>query len=937
LRIRGAAEHNLQSVDLDLPHGRLIGISGVSGSGKSSLAFDTIYVEARRRFILSLQLPSSASLLGRVRPPKARLIDGLAPAVAIDQGGGGRQNARSTAATLTGLNDYLRLLFARLGQARCLTCGAAVRTDRFETVLETAAGLPRDTKLVVLAPIRPREHESTTDLLARVSRSGYSRVRYGGQLILLTELDADRLSLAGAGRGGEGLEVVVDRLVVREENTMRLKGSLQAAVEIGAGQVRLLPFEMENAADTGAMSFSVTPACSECGSPFKVITTSLFSFNSSQGACADCRGLGSEQGLEFDRVFAAGTLSVEEGLGPLWRDFGRLDFLRKLMEMCDKQEIDPETPVASLTKDDRLARMWHGRGRQVGVKRMVERLAAKASGAELAWLEDRLTDVPCSGCSGSRLNREALSVELAGGETIASLAARPAGEALDVVRGMSFEGTHHKVMGDTIRLQIERQLERLVNLGLGYLALDRPAQSLSSGEFQRLRFAAAIGSRMTQMLYILDEPSIGLHARDTERLAGELARMRDDGNSVIVVEHDVELLRQVDYLVDMGPGAGVEGGRIEAQGTPAEVAKSSSPTGVYFATRRRLRASRGRVVGDRGWLKLQDATGHNLKSVTLEIPLETFVSITGVSGSGKSSLVHKTLYPALASHLHKAETRPLPHVGVAGIDRIDRVVAMDQKPIGRSSRSNAATYTGLFGPLRNIFAELPEARVRGYGPSHFSFNSSAGACEECGGTGARRDSSGTGLLDDLQIVCHACSGTRYRGDILEVSFRDHSIADILELSVQQAFDLLEPIPDIARRLDVLRELGLGYLQLGQPASSLSGGEAQRVKLSTELSRSRREGRTLYILDEPTTGLHLTDIQYLIDLLQKFVDAGHSVVVVEHNIDLIAASDHIVDLGPEAGDAGGEIVIAGSPAEVAACEHSHTGAFLAGALAEEVEE
>ena len=934
MRIRGAAEHNLRSIDVDLPHGRLIGISGVSGSGKSSLAFDTIYAEARRRYLMSLPIPAAASLVGKARAPRARLIDGLAPAVAIDQGRGGRQNARSTAATLTGVHDYLRLFFARLGQARCLVCGAPVQTHRFETVFETAAGLPQETKLVVLAPARPREQESISGLLERVGRNGYSRIRIDGRIVLLEEVDAVQPELTATGKDrararGAKLEVVIDRLVVREENTTRLKGSLQAAIDIGEGQVTLLPVGSGvSGEELAPASFSVKPACSRCGSPFKAITTSLFSFNSSQGACADCRGLGSEPGLEYDRVFAGGSLSIEEGLGPLWRNFGRADFHRRLTEMCDKEGIDSEVPVAELSSVDRLKRIWSGRSRQIGIRRLLERVAAVASGDELVWFEDRLTDVPCSGCSGSRLNREALAVELPGGETIASLTARPVGEALDVLRRICFEGPQ-RAMGETIRAQIERQMERIASLGLGYLALDRPVQSLSSGEFQRLRLAAALGSRMTQMLYVLDEPSVGLHARDTDRLAVELTQMRDDGNTVIVVEHDLELLKKVDYLVDMGPGAGVEGGRVEACGTPDEVAESCSSTGAYVAAAsRRLCARRARQIGEHGWLTLEKARGHNLRDVTLQIPLATFVSITGVSGSGKSSLIHKTLYPALAAQLHKAETRPLAFAGCAGVDQIDRVVAVDQKPIGRSSRSNAATYTGLFGPLRSLFAELPDSRVRGYGPSHFSFNSTVGACEECSGTGCRDDGTGSGLLEDLQIRCHACSGTRYRSDILEIRYRDHSISDVLDLSVRQAFDLFEPIPDIARRLDTLRELGLGYLHLGQPASSLSGGEAQRVKLSTELSRSRREGRTLYILDEPTTGLHLKDVQYLVDLLQKFVDSGNTVVVVEHNVDLIAASDHVVDLGPEAGAAGGEIVVAGSPADVAACEHSHTGAFLA---------
>ena len=916
-----------------MPHGCLIAISGVSGSGKSSLAFDTIYAEARRRYLLSLDL-SQAALVQRARAPRARVIEGLAPAIAIDQGRGGGHSARSTTATLTGLYDYLRLLFARLGEPRCLACGSAVQTHRFETVYEMAAGLQQGTKLLVLAPQRPDTEESGADLLSRVDRSGYRRLRIDGQIKLVEEIDPrildDRVP-------GVGVEVVVDRLVVQDDSGSRLKGSLQAAVEIGQGQICLLPLTSEDSRGaTGSqcsspeMRFSVSPTCTQCSQPFRAVTPSLFSFNSSQGACSECRGLGTEQGLEFGRVFSYGAHSIAEALGPLWQEFGRRDLREKVMRLCSALDVDTDTAVGEWVDDDLVRHLWNGKGRRLGIRRLLEQVAAKASGDELAWLEDRLADTPCATCKGARLNPEALAVTLPEGESIASLASKSIDEALDFMSTLRFEESRRAV-GDAISAEICEQLRRLVDLGLGYLTLNRCAHSLSSGEFQRLRFAAAIGSGMTQMLYVLDEPSVGLHARDTDKLARTLGQMRDAGNTVIVVEHDLDLLRQADHLVDMGPGAGANGGCIEAQGTPAEVGAGSSPTGKYLGGTRRLGSGRGRVPGERGWLRLEGARGHNLKSVNVAFPLENFICVTGVSGSGKSSLVLETVLPVLAARLHKAESRPLPHDSCEGIDRIERVVSVDQRQIGRSTRSNAATFTGLFGPIRRLFAELPEARMRGYRPAHFSFNAAQGACEDCGGTGLAAD-RGEGLLEGLVAACHTCGGRRYKREVLDVRYRELSVAQVLELSVAQASTVFEPIPDVARRLSLMQELGLGYLHLGQPASSLSGGEAQRIKLATELSRPQRS-RTLYILDEPTTGLHLEDIDHLVELLQRFVDGGHSVIVVEHNIDLIAAADYIIDLGPEAGEAGGELVAAGTPADVARNEFSWTGRFLARRLAE----
>ena len=910
--IREACEHNLRAVDVDLPHGSLTAVSGVSGSGKTSLVLDTVYAEARRRFLAALDQGSGWREL---RVPRVGRIEGLAPALALSQGQR-QQSPRATVATAAGLYDLLRLLFARTGRPTCLVCGEGVQLHRFEEVSEVAMGMPEGTRLVILAPRRLDEDESPEGFLDWVDRSGYRRLRIDGDDQLLEDVRTE--DIVAAGR----IAVVVDRLIIKKEAMRRVRGSLQAALELGAGQVALSRQDEE-----GTRVFSVRPACSACGVPFRTIEPALFSFNSSAGACEDCRGLGVQSGLSPERVFEGGRSTIEGALGVLWQDFGHGDLRDRLESFCRREQVDLERPIGDWPKQV-AEKLWHGTGRRggfIGVGRWLGRISARVQGEELVWLEERLDDARCQGCDGTRLRREALAVDLSGAH-IASVTDRSVAAVAQWLDGLNFAESIAPV-GAAICAQLGRRLSLLEELGLGYLPLGRCADSLSSGEFQRLRLGSALSSGMTQMLYVLDEPSAGLHARDAEQLLHALKTLRDAGNSVLFVEHDAALLRGADWLVDMGPGAGVEGGTIIAQGTPQAVAEAESLTGRYLSGARRLDPSRER--DPKGWLVLEGACGHNLKQLRVEWPLGSLVCVAGVSGSGKSSLVGGTLHPLLAARLQGAERRPLPYADCSGIEQVERVVAVDQRPIGRNSRSNAATYTGLLGPIRRLFAELPEARLRAYRPGHFSFNAPEGACDTCGGSGVH--SVRRGVFDDLEIVCRSCGGRRYRSEVLDVRFRGRHIAEVLEMSVAEAHEFFAAVPEVARRLETMAEVGLDYLRLGQSATSFSGGEAQRVKLATELGRARA-AHSFYILDEPTTGLHMEDVRFLLELLQRLVDEGNTVVVVEHHIELIAAADWVIDLGPEGGEAGGQIIACGRPAEVAGAAESHTGLFLRDYLA-----
>ena len=905
LVVRGACEHNLQNVDVELSHGTLVVFSGVSGSGKTSLAFDTIYAEARRRYWMTVARTGQGQAL---KAPRVRRLDGLSPAVAIGQARP-RHNPRVTVATLAGLHDYLRLLFARLGVPHCLVCGTQVRSQSFEEVYEQAAGLPAGTGLLVLAPRWLGKGGDPGLLLAEIDRAGYRRLRLDGRIVLLEEVEPREL----VGR----IEIVVDRLVVKADTTRRLKGSLQAALEIGQGHIGLVYLEREREA-----FFAVRPSCPSCQTPFPAQTPALFSFNSVHGACPQCRGLGTQSGLDFDQMWAGGQANVEDALGALWRDFGHRELRDRVYRFCQRHKIDPEQPIGEWS-EEAAARLWDGGGRRgafKGVGPWAQERRQKAEGEELAWLEERLGDTPCPACQGSRLLPEARAVEI-DGHTLDQILALSIAEGASLLGQIRFSGPR-ATAGDSIRARLLQILERLADLGLPYLQLGRRADSLSSGEWQRLRLGAVLGASMTQVLYVLDEPSAGLHPRDVDRLLGAVESLRDGGNTVLVVEHDAAVLRRADTVVDMGPGAGVAGGRIVAVGNPREVAGSPGPTGRHLRGEISVGKSRGRPAA--GWLELVGASGHNLQRLTVRFPLGNLVCVTGVSGSGKSTLVNDTLKPLLAAHLQGARHRPLDYISCDGLEQLERVVGVDQRPIGLTPRSNAATYTGLLAPIRQLFAERPEARLRAYRPAHFSFNAPQGACGACGGRGSR--SLRQAWREEMEAVCGSCSGRRYKAEVLEIRYRGLNLAEVLDLSVAQALEIFAAVPEAARRLQVMDDVGLGYLRLGQPASSFSGGEAQRIKLAAELSRPQR-AHTLYMLDEPTIGLHLEDVRLLVNLLQRLVDQDNSVIVVEHQIELIAAADYVIDLGPEGGEGGGRVVATGPPAAIADEEKSWTGRFL----------
>jgi excinuclease ABC subunit A len=909
ITLRGATEHNLAGVDLDLPHGQCIAFSGVSGSGKTSLVFDTLYAEARRRFLVVMDR-SDQGLARRVRPPRVQLLEGLAPAVAIAQHARG-VGPRSTVATLTGVHDFLRLLWTRIGVAHCLSCGAAVRCQRAEELYDAAASLPAGTSLTILAPRWLSPDEDVAAFLAWTDRAGYRRIRAGTTYWTLEDADPERLQ-------GQPMAVVIDRLLIRPDTHRRLRGSLEAAAEVGQGRVCLV-----DAATGGEQTFAVRPVCSACGAPSRPLEPALFSFQSRRGACPICRGLGVERTVHQEQVMGGEHGTLEDCLGPLWRDFGQQELQRQLARLCRRHGIDMDQPVGTWP-EAAVAEFWHGRASGfAGMASWLQNPPARSPAQLRVWLEAFAGHTACAACGGTRLRPEALAVTVAG-QHLAHLCAQPLASLPDFLDGLRAPGLEQAVI-DLLAVHLRRSVTVLCDLGLGYLTWDRPAETLSSGELQRLRLAAALGARMTQVLYVLDEPSLGLHARDTERLVSALMALRDDGNTVVVVEHDLAVLRRADLLVDVGPGAGPGGGTIVALGPPAAVAAGDSLTGQYLSGRRQLPDRPRRPVGQVGWLTIHEARGHNLKGVTAAFPLGALTCVTGVSGSGKSSLVQGTLWPALAARLHRSSLAALPHGGCTGADGLQRVVAVDQRPVGRTPRSHAASYTGLLTPLRRLFAALPEARLRAYKPAHFSFNAPEGACPQCGGSGAQPTRQG--WLDTADLVCGACSGSRYNREVLEIRYRGLTIAQVLELTVGEALERFGAVPDLASRLLLLQSVGLGYLRLGQPSPQLSGGEAQRVKLAADLGRPS-VGATVYLLDEPTTGLHLEDVRLLLELLRRLVDQGSTVVVVEHHLEFAAAADWVIDLGPEAGEAGGQVVAAGAPAEVAAAPASITGRFLA---------
>jgi excinuclease ABC subunit A len=935
IRIRGARTHNLKNVDLDLPRNRLVVITGLSGSGKSSLAFDTLYAEGQRRYVESLSA-YARQFLQLMDKPDVDLIEGLSPAISIEQKATSH-NPRSTVGTVTEIHDYLRLLFARAGDPQCPEHGITLAAQSVSQMVDQALSLPADTRLMILSPLIVGRKGEQHDLIEDLRAQGFVRVRVDGEV---HELDATPKL---AKNKKHTVEVVIDRVKVRPDVKQRLAESLETALRHSDG--RAVAVEM----DSGRSHiFSARFACPVCGYSLPELEPRLFSFNNPMGACPRCDGLGQVSFFDPRRVVAFPDLSLASGAVKGWDRRNPFTF-QMLQSLAQHYGFDLEAPFQSLPARVQEI-LLHGSGREkirfaYSGDRGARHTREHAFEGLLTNLERRyketdspvvreelakyLNTQPCPECAGTRLRVEARHV-FVGGHTIYQLSRLPLTQAQETLADLGLSGAKLAIAEKIVREVLDR-LQFLNNVGLGYLTLDRSAETLSGGEAQRIRLASQIGSGLTGVMYVLDEPSIGLHQRDNDRLLATLKRLRDLGNSVIVVEHDQDAIRAADWVVDMGPGAGVHGGEIVATGTPQQIARhAESLTGQYLSGRRwiPLPAMRHPPQPERA-LVITGARGNNLKDITLELPVGLFVCITGVSGSGKSTLVNDTLYHAAARHLYGSPVEPAPHDDIHGLELFDKVVNVDQSPIGRTPRSNPATYTGLFTPIRELFAGVPLARERGYGPGRFSFNVKGGRCEACQGDGVLKVEMH--FLPDVYVPCDVCHGRRYNRETLEVQYKGRNVHEVLQMTVEQAHPFFGAVPAIARKLDVLLEVGLGYITLGQSAITLSGGEAQRVKLALELSK-RDTGQTLYILDEPTTGLHFHDIALLLAVLHRLRDHGNTVVVIEHNLDVIKTADWIVDLGPEGGDGGGRIVAQGTPEAVAADPASFTGQYLRRALA-----
>jgi excinuclease ABC subunit A len=929
IRIRGARTHNLKNINLALPREKLVVITGLSGSGKSSLAFDTLYAEGQRRYVESLSA-YARQFLELMEKPDVDLIEGLSPAIAIEQKAASH-NPRSTVGTVTEIHDYLRLLYARVGTPYCPEHGTALQAQTVAQMVDHVLALPAETRLMILAPVVAGRKGEQSELLEELRAQGFTRVRVDGKV---HELDAaPRL----AKHSKHTVDIVIDRLSAKAESKQRLAESFETALRHADGKALVLETESQE-----EHLFSARFSCPKCDYALAELEPRLFSFNNPLGACPTCDGLGTVEFFDARRVVAHPNLSLASGAIKGW-DRRNHFYYSMLNSLAKHYGFDVEAPWEML--DEATQRLiLHGSGKEkIGFHYLAERgrsqLREHAFEGVLPNLERRYRETdsavvreelakfrnvqPCPGCAGTRLRREARHVKVAG-RSIYEVSAFPLRKAFEFFKALKLPGAKGQVAERIVR-EIANRLEFLVNVGLDYLALERSAGSLSGGEAQRIRLASQIGSGLTGVLYVLDEPSIGLHQRDNARLIDTLKRLRDLGNSVVVVEHDEEAIRAADYVVDMGPGAGRAGGQIVAEGTLADIlASPDSLTGKYLAHALAIPLPRSRNRPGPKKLVVRGATGNNLKKATLELPVGLFVCVTGVSGSGKSTLVNDTLYAALARHLYGSQAEPAPHDAVSGLEHFDKAVSVDQSPIGRTPRSNPATYTGLFTPIRELFAGVPEARARGYDPGRFSFNVKGGRCEACQGDGVTKVEMH--FLPDIYVACDVCHGKRYNRETLEIKYKARSIEEVLQLTVAEAVEFFSAVPAIRKKLETLSEVGLAYLQLGQSATTLSGGEAQRVKLSLELSK-RDTGRTLYILDEPTTGLHFHDIQLLLNVLHRLRDAGNTIVVIEHNLDVIKTADWVIDLGPEGGDGGGRIVAAGTPEQVAASADSHTGRYL----------
>jgi excinuclease ABC subunit A len=938
----GARQHNLKNITVEIPRDKMVVITGLSGSGKSSLAFDTIYAEGQRRYVESLS-SYARQFLGQMDKPDVDDIIGLSPAVSIDQKSTTR-NPRSTVGTVTEIYDFLRLLFARVGHPHCPQCGREITQQTVEQMVDAIMDLPEGTKIQVLAPLVRGKKGQYRKLIDDVRKEGFVRVRVDGEVHEVTDdIEMDRYKQ-------HTIEVVIDRLIVKDGIEKRLTDSVETALRKANGTLVIdILGDGESGSTASEMVFSENFACTECGISLDEIEPRNFSFNSPYGACPECHGLGSHKRLNPDLVIPDRDKSINQGaIVPFAR--GQNDWIMALLEgTAERYGFTLDTPINKLTKkqldvllygtDDYITVTYKSRFRNTsrtyrtsfeGVMNFLERRYREtASEMVKEEIEHYMSDVPCRACGGKRLKPESLAVTV-GGLNISEVAAKSVKSAYEWFENLPLT-RREAIIAEQIIKEIRTRLKFLLDVGLDYLTLDRSATTLAGGEAQRIRLATQIGSGLMGVLYILDEPSIGLHQRDNKRLINTLLTLRDLGNTIIVVEHDEETIRAADHIIDIGPGAGEHGGEIVAEGTVEDIiAARDSITGRYLAGEWEITIPTKRRKPNGNWIHLKGAREHNLKYIDVSFPLGVFVCVTGVSGSGKSTLIQETLFPRLMYALQGTHKVWGEHDEILGLENIDKVIDIDQSPIGRTPRSNPATYTGLFDMIRELFSQTPDARMRGYKPGRFSFNVKGGRCEACKGDGIIKIEMQ--FLPDVYVPCEVCKGKRYNRETLEVKYKGKSIADVLDMTVSQALEFFKHIPKIQRRLQTIHDVGLDYIRLGQPATTLSGGEAQRVKLSAELAK-RATGRTLYILDEPTTGLHFHDIKKLLEVLNKLVDSGNTVLVIEHNMDVIKTADYIIDLGPEGGDAGGRVVATGTPEEVAMVEESYTGQFLRKILGE----
>jgi excinuclease ABC subunit A len=932
--VKGAREHNLKNIDLKIPRDKLVVITGLSGSGKSSLAFDTIYAEGQRRYVESLSA-YARQFLGLMEKPDVDFIDGLSPAISIEQKGTSR-NPRSTVGTVTEVYDYLRLLFARIGIQHCVKCGRPITRQTVEQIVDSILSFEEGTRLMVMAPLVQGRKGEHREVIESAKKEGFVRFRIDGEIV---EADSD-IKLAKTVK--HTIEVIVDRLVVKKSSARRLADSVETALKTGGGIVLVAVGGKE-------LLFSEQAACIQCGISYEELSPRMFSFNSPFGACPTCSGLGRKMEIDPELIVPDHSLSINQGaIHPYGADISNW-YRFMLRSVATHYNFKFSTPFKDLSPKVQKVVLYgsgreqirfeyeHHNGRGSGeytgnyegiIPHLERRYRQTNSTAVRQWIEQYMSVSPCPDCKGARLKPESLAV-IINRETIDSITAMSIKEARRFFDDMKLT-KRQELIARQILKEIRERLSFMENVGLNYLTLNRATASLSGGESQRIRLATQIGSRLVGVMYILDEPSIGLHQRDNRKLLNTLTDLRDLGNTVIVVEHDRETIESADYLIDLGPGAGNSGGHVVFAGIPSQIAKcTGSITGAYLAHRKTIPVPENRRSPNGKFLALRGASGNNLRNVDVNIPLGVFTVVTGVSGSGKSSLINETLYPIMARKYYNAHATPLAYKSIEGLEHIDKVVDIDQSPIGRTPRSNPATYTGVFTHIRDLYAQLPEAKMRGYMPGRFSFNVKGGRCEACEGDGIIKIEMH--FLPDVYVPCEVCKGKRFNRETLEVTFKGKSIADTLDMTVDEALVFFEHIPRIKRKLITLKNVGLGYIHLGQQATTLSGGEAQRVKLSAELSKTAT-GSTLYILDEPTTGLHFEDIRLLLGVLDELVDRGNSVLVIEHNLDVIKTADHIIDIGPEGGDDGGQIIASGTPEEVARCKGSFTGQFLARELA-----